>query len=180
MTNKEKCVYNLQQARTSHIRWLNAIKLLISGVQVDEKEMKPVSTESKFGQWFYNEAMLFSQPNCQMSLEEIDELLSKIYDEYTKIYLIYYGNKQGGLKGVLGFKHKVNKNEAVLSSHYYEELLKLSDQLKKKLRTFESQLMSLSDDKFENIATFSQEEVVPEAVKEEKRSDTYLYGGRVQ
>lgn len=177
MTNKEKCIYNLQQARTSHIRWLNNIKLLISGVQVDEKEMKPVPTESRFGKWFYNEAMHFSQPNCQMSLEEIDELLGQIYDAYTKIYLIYFGSKQGGLKGVFGFKHKVNENEAVLSSHYYEELLKLSDQLKKKLRTFESQLMSLGNEKFDNMAAFSQEEVVPEVIEEEK-SDTYYYGPR--
>lgn len=181
MTNKEKCIHNLQQARTSHIRWLNSIKLLISGVEMDEQSMKPLPTESRFGQWFYDEAMHFSQPICQMSLEEIDTLLSAIYDEYTKIYLIYFGEGKGGFKSMFGLKHKVNRHEAELSGRYYEEVLKYSDQLKKKLRVFESQLMSLSDDKFDALAAFSMPEAMPVAeIEKENSDDGYLYGGRIR
>jgi len=179
MTNKEKAIYNLQQARTSHIRWINSVKLLISGIYIDEKTMKPLPTESQFGRWFYEEAMLFTQPSCQMNLEELDSLLNTLYDAYTKIYLIYYGERQGGLKSVFGIRHKANDNEVKLSAHYYEEVLRLSDLLKKKLRTFESQLMSLGEEKFEHIAAFS--DTVPAPVAVENSSDEgYLYGGRMR
>ena len=94
MTNKDKFIHNMHKARTSHIRWVNAIKLLVSGIDVDEKQITLDATHSAFGLWYYNEAMLFSLGNSQLVLEEIEIFLTDLHDKYTKIYPIYYDNKK--------------------------------------------------------------------------------------
>lgn len=184
MTNKEKSIYNFHQARTSHIRWVNAIKLLVSGIEVPEHTIHLSPTDSLFGQWFYDEAMLFSQGVSRMVLEEIEILMLSLHDKYTKIYPIYYKNKKKSLLGgLIGAKNKVNEHEIELSHRYYEEIIHLSDKLKHKLRILESQMMSMGDDKFNLIAGFSKAAVsvnteLLTSESDNKEDDAYFYGTR--
>ncbi len=183
MTNKEKFIHNMHQARTAHIRWVNAIKLLISGIDVDEKQITLDVTHSSFGIWYYNEAMLFTISSSRMVVEEIEILLTKLHDKYTKIYPIYYGNhKRSILSGFLVGRTRASVSEIELSQRYYKEIIQLSDKLKQKLRIFESQLMSLSEDKFDELSCFTQKEKLVPANLEIQDSPedekAYHYGAR--
>jgi hypothetical protein len=184
MTNKEKSIHNLHQARTSHIRWINAIKLLISGIQVSEDSIQLNPTDSLFGQWFYDEAMLFSLGTSRMVLEEIEILFLSLHDKYMKIYPIYYSSKKRSLLGgLIASKNKASEHEIELSQRYYEEIVLLSDKLKHKLRILESQLISLGEDKFDSVAAYSKsaasvpaKPLIPEPVNNEE--EAYFYGTR--
>lgn len=184
MTNKEKSIHNLHQARTAHIRWVNSIKLLVSGIEVSADTIALSPTDSLFGTWFYDEAMLFSLGTSRMVLEEIEELLLSLHDKYMKIYPIYYGQKKKTLLGgLLGSKNKASEHEIELSLRYYEEIINLSDKLKHKLRILESQLLSLGEDKFDVVAGFTNvtaaepiELKIPEPINNEE--EAYCYGTR--
>ncbi len=184
MTNKEKSIHNLHQARTEHIRWVNSIKLLVSGIDVSPDSIALSPTESPFGKWFYSEAMIFSMGTSRMVIEEIEVLLLALHDKYMKIYPIYYGNKKKNiLGGFLGAKNKASEHEIELSIRYYEEIVNLSDKFKHKLRILESQLLSLGEEKFDRVTDFIdpiiEEPIIlkvpePQAVVEE----AYFYGTR--
>lgn len=181
MTNKEKSIYNLHQARTAHVRWVNSIKLLISGIDIPSENITLSATDSLFGKWFYEEAMIFSLGTSRMVLEEIEELFLTLHDKYMKIYPIYYGkNKKSLFGGFLGSKTKVSEYEIEFSQRYYEEIVTISDKLKHKLRILESQLMSLEENKFALVTSDAQEEQmnlqIPEALNNDESA--YFYGTR--
>ena len=184
MTNKENSIHNLHQARTTHIRWVNAIKLLVSGIEVSSDTIALSPTDSLFGKWFYDEAMLFSLGTSRMVLEEIEDILLSLHDKYMKIYPIYYGQKKKTIiSGLLGAKSKASEHEIELSLRYYEEIIILSDKLKHKLRILESQMMSMGEDKFDVVAGFTNidtsvplELKIPEPVNNDE--EAYYYGTR--
>ncbi|MDD2837963.1 MAG: CZB domain-containing protein [Sulfuricurvum sp.] len=184
MSNKERSIHSLHQARTAHIRWVNAIKLLVSGIDVPADTIALSPTDSPFGKWFYDEAMLFSLGTSRMVLEDIEVLLLSMHDKYTKIYPIYYGQKKRSLLGdIMGRKSHASEYEMELSLRYYEEIVLLSDKLKHKLRVLESQLLSIGEEKFADIAKFTQ--AAPSTPKQQplneepKDSDeAYYYGTR--
>ncbi len=176
---KEKYIHNLNQARTSHVRMLNSLKLLVSGLSVDESQFKINLTESVFGKWFYEEAMLFSMGNSRMYLDEIEAVLLKSNDHFTKIYQIYFNNKAGGFTGMLGMKKKASNAEKELAQRLYDEMVIMSDQLKQKLRIFESQLASMSEEKFVEIDYTPPEELKPKPqTEQEEDGSRYQFGAR--
>lgn len=184
MTHKEKFIHNFHQARTSHIRWVNTIKLLISGINVSAEDIAISPTESEFGKWFYNDAMHFSQGNSRMVLEDIETLLLLLHDKYTKIYPIYFRSKKKSFIGELwGRDNHASEHEIELSHHYYEEIVTLSDKFKHKLRILEAQFLSYGEEKFDLIAEFSHIESaapidlkLPEPIN--NKEDAYFYGTR--
>ena len=176
---KEKCIHNLHQARTSHIRLLNSLKLLVSGLSVDENKFKSHLSETEFGKWFYEEAMLFSMGNSRLSLDEIENTLLKFNDSFTKIYQIYFDNKASGLGGMFGLKKKASNAEVELAQRLYEEMVVLSDRLKQKLRVFESQLSSMPEEKFtDKIFISTDEPKAQETVIQEDSGTQYQFGAR--
>lgn len=181
MTNKEKTLYRLNSARTAHVRWMNSIKLLISGISVDTESIELTPTESQFGQWYYNEAVLFLQNKPRMVLEDIELILIALHDKYMKIYPIYTKKKKF-LDNLLGSKSRVNDHETELSHRYYEELVVLSDKLKQKLRILENQLISLDESHFSVLSVILDESQKHTAdrtfMMEENQEKAYFYGTR--
>lgn len=148
---KEQTIHNLQKARTAHVRALNAVKLLVSGLHVDPSQFKLGQTETAFGKWFYEEAMIFATGNSRIHIEAIETTLLQLHDHFTKIYQIYFANQSGGIMGLLGKKNKPSDAEKELARRLYDEMIVFSDQLKQKLRVFETQLLSMSEEKFEEL-----------------------------
>lgn len=156
MNAKEQNIQRLYKARTTHLKWVNSLKLLVSGFDIDKKTLTPLLQDSEFGKWFYNEAMQFSQFNSKNVLEELETYLESMYDMYANIYAIYFGERSS-IKNFLGFKSSTNKYEIELASRYYEDIVKLSDQFKNRFRLFESQLLALSNEKHEMVKPFDLE-----------------------
>lgn len=171
--HKSQAIQNLNHARTAHIRTLNSIKMLVSGLTMEEARFKLGQTETDFGKWFYEEAMLFRSPKSKIHLEAIESVFSQLHDHYAKIYKIYFGGKSSGFASLLGKKRKPSEAEKELAQRLYEEMVVFSDQLKKHLNVFESQLHASSEADFENI-----EIPVPEMKEPEPEDTQYMYGAR--
>lgn len=183
MTNKEKFINNMHKARTEHIRWVHVIKLLVSGVDIDENKIELDATRSQFGVWYYDEAMLFRLSISRLVLEKIENILMELHDEYMKIYSIYYGNKKNNrFSSFFGERTRISANEMKLSQGYYEDIVRLSDILKKELNIFEIHLKSFSDEQFDELINFTQKEESASQRVETKYTSIdnglYRYGAR--
>lgn len=186
MTPKEQFIHNLHQARTSHIRWVNAIKLLVSGIDVDPKQISLDTVSSPFGKWYYNEAMIFSSGTSRLVIEEIEMKFIACHDVYTKIYSIFFAKKKGSILGELfGKQTRASSHEMELGYRYYEEIITLSDQLKNKLRIFEAQILSMDEEKFQTYGALIEEvkvkpinNTIEEPTQSATEDKTYFYGAR--
>ncbi len=186
MTPKEYTLHRLYQARTAHVRWVNGIKLLVSGIEVSESSIELSPADSDFGKWFYDEAIRFSLGISQMVLDDIETLFLAMHDRYTKIYPIYYAPKKKAFLGaLLGGRTKASDAETEYSLRNYEEIVSLSDKLKHKLRVFESQLQGMGEERFEHVALQSTTPEAAEATAPVSKNPTfadsdqsYFYGAR--
>ncbi|MFT7880416.1 MAG: hypothetical protein ABXS91_08490 [Sulfurimonas sp.] len=157
MNAKEKNLNNLYRARVSHLKWVNTIKLLVSGFKVDKSHMTlPIIQDTEVGAWYYNQALQFAQFKSQNVLEEMERLLEAMFNYYAKIYAIYFTEKQNAIRSFFGKKeHSIGHNDQELASRYYEDIIKLSDEFKSKLHTLERQMMALQEKDHEMVSDFS-------------------------
>lgn len=185
MTAKEHFIHNLHQARTAHIRWVNGIKLLVSGIDVDPKHIHLGTVESDFGRWYYHEAILLSTSMSRLVIEEIETNFVACHDIYTKIYSIFFKKKKNLIGELFGINSRVSNYEMELAYRYYEEIIHVSDQLKNKLRIFEAQVLSMNDEKFITYESLMNEKISQDNPAIDKKEDitsddnkTYFYGTR--
>lgn len=159
MSTKEQFIGRLRKARTHHLKWLNQIRLLVSGITADKESIAVNQSESAFGVWFYDEAMAFGNSTSKNVLGEMDKLYGSCFDHYFKIYHTLFSNSSGGfMNAILGPK-KPAAGELMMAQKFYEELVVSSDALMGKLRLFESQLLATGEDKFAEL-------MVPETAEE--------------
>lgn len=151
MSSKETFIVHLRKARTHHLKWLNQIKLLVSGIGMDKEAISINQSESLFGVWLYDEAVIFSSTVSKNVLQEIETLHTECFEHYLKIYHMLFNQKSGGLFGSLMGPKKPGASELMLARQFYEELVKASDALIGRLRVFESQLLATSEAKFEEL-----------------------------
>lgn len=180
MSYKQNNIQKLYKARTDHLKWLNNIKFLLSGIKKDIKLNEPILHESEVGQWFYGNALQFSQFNSQLVLDEMEELLEKMYEIYGNFYTVYQNAGGSKLKSFFGMDKGLNHHEAKLLSEYYDEIVLLSDKFKNKLKVFERQIMALDEIKHELIQNFeASKKPVNETISNSSESlKEYNYGPR--
>lgn len=168
MNAKEKNLNNLYRARVAHLKWVNTVKLLVSGFKVDKSHMTlPIIQDTEVGAWYYNQALQFAQFKSQNVLEEMESLLEAMFNYYAKIYAIYFTEKQNAIRSLFGKKeHTVGHNEKELASRYYEDIIKLSDEFKGKLHTLERQMMALQEKEHEMVSDFNLADPVSESKRE--------------
>ncbi len=145
---KERYLRNLQHARTSNVRLLHSLKLLVSGLEIEKHQFTLQLSETPFGRWFYGEAMLFLSESSRHCLDKIEEILLAFHERFTKIYAIYYGRRAGGLLGLLGIKRKVSPSQRALAHSLYNEMIHLADQLKQQMNLLESLLYAVAEERF--------------------------------
>ena len=171
MNAKEKSLNRLYKARVAHLKWVNTIKLLVSGLKVDKSHLTlPIIQDSEVGTWYYNEAIQFSQFRSQSVLAEMETLLEAMFNMYAKIYEIYFTEKQSTLKSFLGLKNTtaLNRHEIELAGRYYEDIVKLSDEFKSKLHTLERQMLAMQENEHQLVTHFEEEEIVLQPKKKVK------------
>lgn len=184
MNAKEKNLNRLYQARVAHLKWVNTIKLLVSGLKVDKSHLTlPLVQDSEVGRWYYNDAIQFSQFRSQSVLEEMEILLEAMFNMYAKIYEIYFTEKQSSLKSFLGIKNTatLNRHEIELAGRYYVDIVKLSDEFKSKLYTLERQMLSMQESEHVLVSHFEAEERAVQPKKkmaQAKEESNYSYGPR--
>jgi hypothetical protein len=151
---KERYVWSMQQARTSIVRQLHSLKLLVSGldIEMDKSQFTPKLTETVFGKWFYGEAMLFSSENNLHCLNDIEKSLLEFHAHFTQIYATYYAKRAAGLLGLLGIKRKPTPAEEASAHRLYEEMITLADRLKKQMNLLAAILEEMPDEAFYQLS----------------------------
>lgn len=157
-TTKDTFIVHLRKARAQHLKWLNHIKLMVSGIAVSKEAVALNQSESSFGIWLYDEAMVFGTSSSKNVLEEIAALHTECYEHYLKIYHTLFANRGGGFfKSVFG--NKVGENDLLLAQQQYERLVRVSDALVNRLRLFESQMLATTASKFDEMVLSADEPV---------------------
>jgi hypothetical protein len=173
MSEKEIYVTHLRKARSEHKKWINQVKLLVSGLTETIDEIPLDQSKSEFGRWFYEEAVIFSSVNTKETFSAIEKLYGECYDEYLAIYGALF-NKKSGLFSSFFTSNTPSRNDFIVAKNYYEILIDISDELLGKIRILESQMLATSAEKFVGLfddtsASVKKQEVHAMKSTQEKR-----------
>lgn len=183
MASKENFISRLHKAGYEHKKWLNSVKVLVSGISGDKNTIPLNEMDTSFGHWLYHDAMIFSTQSSKSVLEEISKLYTECYELYLKIYGVMFTGKSDGFMGMFS-SNKLSHSDMLLAQKYYEELVIVSDALIKRMRTFENQMYATSSEKFDHL--FPEAEVSSEVnTKEEvaevsEKAPRYYRGSLVE
>ena len=155
-TTKDRFIVHLRKARSQHLKWLNHIKLMVSGISVSKEAIPLNQSESPFDIWLYDEAMVFGNSASKGVLGEIAALHTECYEQYIKIYHTLFAKRGGGfLQNVFG--SKAGESDMLLAQQYYEVLVERSDALIGRMRIFESQMLATTAAKFDEMVLSAEE-----------------------
>ncbi len=174
MSSKENFISLLHKAGYEHKKWLNSVKVLVSGISGDKNSIPLNEMDTPFGHWLYHDAMVFSTQSSKSVLEEISKLYTECYESYLKIYGVMFTGKSEGFLGMFS-SNKLSHSEMLLAQKYYEELVIISDALIKRMRTFENQMYATSNEKFDHL--FPQTDVTS---VQNAKEETASVPGKVQ
>lgn len=159
MSSKENFISQLHHAGYEHKKWLNSIKVLVSGINGDKNSIPLNEMDTLFGHWLYHDAMVFSTQSSKLVLAEIAKLYTECYELYFKIYSVMFAGKSDGFLAGLFSNNKASNSEILLAQKYYEELVNISDTLIKRMRIFENQMYATSSEKFDRLVP--QADIIP-------------------
>jgi len=157
---KERHVQNMQQARTSIVRQLHSLKLLVSGLDIDRSHFTPVLNETTFGKWLYGEAMHFSSDDVRQSLVDIEKTLLEFHAHFMEIYAAYYVVGTGRLLGLLGLKRKPSPAQKASAQRLYEKIVPLADELRKQMNSLEAIMEKMPEEAFCPLSAVAQKRVM--------------------
>ncbi len=173
MTNKDKYLHHLHQARVEHTRWVGMIKLLSAGLlDTHKQEIELNMSDIDFGKWLEQEAMLFRDSSCVDTLYEIEALWKSIHNHFMQIYDVCVSKHKSN---IFGRKKPLSDGAIRISAVHYQEIITLSDKMKQKLRLLEKQLNAKGEDEFETYGTYlvaKEHEMNLEIVKKSKKADS--------
>jgi len=150
MTDKDRYIAGLRKARIEHNKWLNKVKLIVSGFETKQESVVLNPSDTEFGIWLETQAILFSTINSKSTLEEIELLHHECYTIYHKIYNLIFNTQSGLLSSLFG-TNKPSSSDFIVAENYYEELVLKSDELINKMRVYENQVQANSAEKFDGI-----------------------------
>ncbi len=148
---KERYVRNMHQAKTSIVRQLYSVKLLVSGLDIKKSQFTLELADTPFGKWFYSEALLMKSDRSRYLLEEIEETLLEFHKHFLEIYAIYYGGA-GGLLALLSVKRKLSPEQSETARRLYDEMVPLTDRIKQQIHRLETMLQHLPNETFAKLS----------------------------
>jgi len=153
---KERHVQNMQQARTSIVRQLHSLKLLVSGLDIDKSHFTPVLAETAFGRWFYGEAVHLASEEIRQSLGDIEKTLLEFHAHFMEIYAAYYARRTGRVLGMLGLKRKPTLAQKAAAQILYEKIVPLADLLRKQMNSLEAVFETMPEEAFCQLSPVAQ------------------------
>ncbi|MBN2815245.1 MAG: hypothetical protein JXQ67_01075 [Campylobacterales bacterium] len=183
MSLKDEYLAQAREARVEHKKWVNQIRLIVSGLENDKDKIVLNASDSPFGTWLYSKAMAYNISNSALVLSEIEHLFDECYNEYHKIYALLFKAQGGGIIGSIFGSTKASSSDYKIASQCYESLLEKSDKLLGKLRIFENQLNATNSEKFENALSNEGGESLQIEVKQESnkpKEQRYYRGSLIE
>ena len=144
---KAEIISNLRMAKTSHMKWLSDVQILIRLGNIHQANASiPVNyTSCDFGKWYYGEGQKLNEYSEYTDIEEIHQL---VHDTYLQIYSLY----KKPIEGSLFNSAKKQKAEREEKARKLDIILKqYSKLLFELLQTLEKKVKSLSSDEVINL-----------------------------
>jgi len=152
---RKDIIEHLRAAKSAHIKWVQKAKLLINGLHVEEDNIPVDATECKFGKWFYSEGQILNSLSNIPSeeIESIEELHSKLHDEYLEIFNIYFNkSKASFLCKIFGLKRRnISDEEHESARNFYNNLEIISKDLLKEINILEKKLIEVSEEEIKKL-----------------------------
>lgn len=176
MNPKDSYITQLKKAHAEHKKWLNQVRLVVSGI-VDKTDTIPVdAAQTPFGMWLYAKGLVFTTIRTSEVIAEIEQLYKECYDVYLKIYALL-GNKKKGLLSFWVQPAYANSTELKAAQEHYETLVAVADTLSQKLRVLEAQMAATSESQFEPFGNLEEPKEKPEETKTPTKR--YCYRGTI-
>ena len=147
---KAKIISQLTTARKAHVEWFTCAEALLAGAEL-EKEKIPLTYEHcDFGAWYYGTGQCLSGLSTFKALEEPHKALHGFYHD---IFVILYGEtKQSFLSKLFGSKKKHTTEKYEKAQVLLFPLEQASNQMVRALRLLETEILTMSDDKFATLS----------------------------
>ncbi len=140
---KNHIIIDLQKAKESHLSQLNYIQLLVKGVEIEEVAIDKYPSDCLLGVWLNNEGEKL-KPYCgSVVIDEIRALLASWYEEYRKIYDIYFTKKAGFFARFFDQDVVITPLERDKALLYVRNLEDISAQLLKKIDAVNRKIAAL-------------------------------------
>lgn len=172
MSLKEHYIQEAKEAKIEHKKWVNQIRLIISGLETNKELIALNPSASHFGNWLYSNTLGYTVSNSKLVLDDIELLFDKCYEEYHHIYTLLLKEQNSGILASLFGVKKASSSDYKIASQHYETLLLYSDKLLSKMQLFENQLSATSVEKFAKALEdnkISQNEPVEKKKSKEQR-----------
>jgi len=180
MSKKEDFLEQVRQARIEHKKWVNQVRLIVSGLAKNKNTIALNPSDSKFGNWLYSKAIAYSIANSKLILGDIEVLFDSCYGEYHKIYSLLFKENENGLFTSLFGAKKASGSDYQIASQYYEVLLENSDKLLNKLLVFENQLNATNTEKFDRVLHEEKQTLKEKEVVEGTKEQRYYRGSLIE
>lgn len=139
---KAEIISKLRMAKTSHMKWISDVQILIRLGDVKEANATiPVNyTSCDFGKWYYGEGQKLDEFTEYTDIEEIHQL---VHDTYLQIYSLYKKPIEGSLfnsakKQLAERETKALKLDLILKQ-YSKLLFELLITLEKKIKSLSNE-----------------------------------------
>ncbi len=127
MTNH--IIISLEEAIEAHLSQLGYIQLLVKGVEVEESAIDKYQSDCLLGVWLNSEGEKL-KPYCgSIIIDEIRALLASWYEEYRKIYVIFFTKKVGFFRKFFDQDIVISQLERDKAALYVRNLEEISEQL---------------------------------------------------
>jgi len=148
--DKNLALGHLVKAIASHIKWVEDIKRIIDGEDVELVEVN--ATKCGFGTWFLDEGQKLSVIKTvpKDSMELINTLHNKVHDPYLNIHAIYFNvEKKSLVKRLMRKKKKIEPKEVETAKAHLKELEKISFDLLEELHRLERRTYAFPESDFQ-------------------------------
>ncbi len=126
---KNHIIISLEQAKEAHLSQLGYIQLLVKGVDIEESAIDKYPSDCLLGVWLNHEGEKL-KPYCgSIIIEEIGSLLASWYEEYRKIYEIFFTKKVGFFRKFLDQNIVISQLERDKAVLYVRDLEMISEQM---------------------------------------------------
>ncbi len=140
---KNHIIISLQKAKEAHLSQLGYIQLLVKGVEIEESAIDKYQSDCLLGVWINNEGEKL-KPYCgSIVIDEIQTLLTSWYEEYHKIYEIFFTKKVGFFRAFLGQDVIISQLERDKATLYVRDLEKISEQMLTRMDAVQRKIAAL-------------------------------------
>lgn len=180
MSKKDDYLELLRQARVEHKKWINQIRLVVSGLEKNHNTIPINPSETLFGNWLYSKALAYNIANSKLVLTDMEMLFDKCYEEYHKIYAVLFKQSDSGILSSIFGSSKASTSDYKIAGQYYEELVATSDKMLNRLNVFENQLVATNAEKFNRAIGDEVTENNKELKAPKKKEARYYRGSLIE